>query len=235
MQSGIGVNPQSITDAAIGIMDACGDDPELAHEAASCVSRILQVPQSQIDKMYFDDVNLSGEEASKYTPAQLAERYARYKVKRGRLYAPWSWNDEDQTGKSTEKMGEAKVNEAYLRYEEVFKGVDEKVKAARKAAKTDYVKAAEMMSSLQDEAQKFATYKVFKQADSALDKIAKLYMEAKTPQEASLCLGAMLDFKAKMIAALDNAGTDKSGQAMQELGGVMQDFMQKYAAMQPNR
>ena len=246
VQSGIGVNPQSITDAAIGIMDACGDDPALAHEAAICVSRILQVPQSQIDKMYFDDVNLSGEEASKYTPAQLAERYARYKVKRGRLYAPWSWDDEEQTGKSTdkantlikertEKLGEAKVNEAYLRYEEVYKGVDEKVKAARKAAKTDYVKAAEMMSSLQNEAQKFATYQVFKQADSALDKIAKLYMEAKTPQEASLCLGAMLDFKAKMIAALDNAGTDKSGQAMQELGGVMQDFMQKYAAMQPNR
>lgn len=245
-QSGIGVNPQSITDAVIGIMDACGDDPELAHEAAICVSRILQVPQSQIDKMYFDDVDLSGDEASKYTPAQLAERYARYKVKRGRLYAPWSWNDEEQKGKSadkantlikerTEKMGDGKVNESYLRYEEVYKGVAKQVQAARKAAGTDYVKAAEIMATLQKDPQTFATYQTFKQTDSMLDKIAKLYMGAKTPEEASLCLRTMVDFKAKMVDALDNVGTDKAGQTMQRLGAVMQDFSQKYAAMQPNR
>ena len=71
-------------------MDACGDDPELANEAVICVSRILSVPQSQIDKMYFDEVGLRGDEVSKYTPAQLAERYALYKVKRGRFFAPWS-------------------------------------------------------------------------------------------------------------------------------------------------
>ena len=246
VQSGIGVNPQSITDAVIGIMDACGDDPELAHEAAICVSRILQVPQSQIDKMYFDDVDLSGDEASKYTPAQLAERYARYEVKRGRLYAPLSWNDEEQKGKSmdkantlikerTEKMGDKKVNESYLRYEEVYNGVAKQVQAARKAAETDYVKAAEIMATLQKDPQTFATYQMFKQTDSMYDKIAKLYMGAKTPEEASLCLRTMVDFKAKMVDALDNVGTDKAGQAMQRLGAVMQDFSQRYAAMQPNR
>ena len=48
VQSGIGVNPQSITDAALAIMDACGDDPALAHEATICVARILQVPQSPL-------------------------------------------------------------------------------------------------------------------------------------------------------------------------------------------
>jgi hypothetical protein len=49
VQSGIGVNPQSITDAALAIMDACGDDPKLAHEATIFVMRVLQVPQGQID------------------------------------------------------------------------------------------------------------------------------------------------------------------------------------------
>lgn len=189
---------------------------------------------------------MSGDEASKYTPAQLAERYARYKVKRGRLYAPWSWNDEEQKGKSTdkantlikertEKMGDGKVNESYLRYEEVYKGVDKQVKAANKAAETDYVKAAEIMATLQKDPQTFATYQMFKQTDSMLDKIAKLYMGAKTPEEASLCLRTMVDFKAKMVDALDNVGTDKAGQTMQRLDAVIQDFSQKYAAMQPNR
>ena len=100
---GLGVNPQSITDVALSIMDACGDDPSLAHEATICISRILQVPQSQIDKMYFDEVGLSGDEVSKYTPAQLAERYAQFKVKRGRFFSPWSWGDEERIKKFTDK------------------------------------------------------------------------------------------------------------------------------------
>ena len=91
VQSGVGMNPQSITDAAVAITDACGDDPALSHEAAIFVMRVLQVPQSQIDKMYFDEIGLSGEEASKLTPEQLAQRYAEYKVKRGTPLAPWSW------------------------------------------------------------------------------------------------------------------------------------------------
>ncbi|WP_280120839.1 helicase-related protein [Sangeribacter muris] len=82
VQSGIGMNPQSLTDAAIAITDACGDDPALSHEAAIFVMRVLQVPQSQLDKLYFDEIGLNGEEASKLTPEQLAQRYAEYKVKR---------------------------------------------------------------------------------------------------------------------------------------------------------
>lgn len=44
VQSGIGMNPQSLTDAAIAITDACGDDPALSHEAAIFVMRVLQAP-----------------------------------------------------------------------------------------------------------------------------------------------------------------------------------------------
>ena len=117
VQAGLGVNPQSITDVALSIMDACGDDPALAHEATICISRILQVPQSQIDKMYFDEVGLSGDEVSKYTIAQLAERYAQYKVKRKHFFAPWSWGDEDLLDKKR-KRGKTIVNERVGRLDE---------------------------------------------------------------------------------------------------------------------
>lgn len=247
VQAGLGVNPQSITDVALSIMDACGDDPALAHEATICISRILQVPQSQIDKMYFDEVGLSGDEVSKYTPAQLAERYAQFKVKRGRFFSPWSWGDEERIKKFTDKanktikerteqMGDDKVNEAYLQYEEVYKGVDAKVKEAKKMAKTDYVEAAQLMTEAQSDPNAFATYQMFKQMDGNFDKIVKFYLGAKTPDEAALCRQAVLDYKSAMVKVLDAPNAATRAEAMGNLGNVMQEFTQKYVPMQqPNR
>lgn len=247
VQAGLGVNPQSITDVALSIMDACGDDPALAHEATICISRILQVPQSQIDKMYFDEVGLSGDEVSKYTPAQLAERYAQFKVKRGRFFSPWSWGDEERIKKFTDKanktikerteqMGDDKVNEAYLQYEEVYKGVDAKVKEAKKTAKTDYVEAAQLMADAQSDPNAFATYQMFKQMDGNFNKIVKFYLGAKTPDEAALCRQAVLDYKSAMVKVLDAPDAATRAEAMGNLGNVMQEFTQKYVPMQqPNR
>ena len=247
VQAGLGVNPQSITDVALSIMDACGDDPALAHEATICISRILQVPQSQIDKMYFDELGLSGDEVSKYTPAQLAERYAEFKVKRGRFFSPWSWGDEERIKKFTDKanktikerteqMGDDKVNEAYLQYEEVYKGVDAKVKEAKKTAKTDYVEAAQLMADAQSDPNAFATYQMFKQMDGNFNKIVKFYLGAKTPDEAALCRQAVLDYKSAMVKVLDAPDAATRAEAMGNLGNVMQEFTQKYVPMQqPNR
>lgn len=247
VQAGLGVNPQSITDVALSIMDACGDDPALAHEATICISRILQVPQSQIDKMYFDEVGLSGDEVSKYTPAQLAERYAQFKVKRGRFFSPWSWGDEERIKKFTDKanktinerteqMGDDKVNEAYLQYEEVYKGVDAKVKEAKKMAKTDYVEAAQLMAEAQSDPNAFATYQMFKQMDGNFNKIVKFYLGAKTHDEAALCRQAVLDYKSAMVKVLDAPDAATRAEAMGNLGNVMQEFTQKYVPMQqPNR
>lgn len=235
VQSGIGVNPQSITDGVLAIMDACGDDPALAHEATICISRILQVPQSQIDKMYFDEVGLSGDEVSKYTPAQLAERYAEFKVKRGRFFAPWSWDDEDQIGKFTEKanktinerteqMGDKKVNEAYLQYEEVYKGVDAKVNEAKKKAKTDYVEAAQLMAEARSDSKAFETYQMFKPMDGYFNEIVKLYLGAKTPDEAALCRQAVLDYKSAMVKVLEAPDVSTRAEAIDSLRAVMQGF-----------
>lgn len=245
VQAGLGVNPQSITDVALSIMDACGDDPALAHEATICISRILQVPQSQIDKMYFDELGLSGDEVSKYTPAQLAERYAEFKVKRGRFFSPWSWGDEERIKKFTDKanktikerteqMGDDKVNEAYLQYEEVYKGVDAKVKEAKKMAKTDYVEAAQLMAEAQSDPNAFATYQMFKQMDGNFNKIVKFYLGAKTTDEATLCRQAVLDYKAAMVKVLDAPDAATRAEAMGNLGNVMQEFGDRYGRMQEN-
>ena len=149
VQSGLGVNPQSITDVALSIMDACGDDPALAHEATICISRILQVPQSQIDKMYFDEVGLSGDEVSKYTIAQLAERYAQYKVKRGRFFSPWSWGDEALLDKKrtkaigivkdrVERLGDDKLQDVFDRGDMLLRSLAGKEGAKRLGGTDSY-------------------------------------------------------------------------------------------------
>ncbi|MCH5182064.1 MAG: hypothetical protein J1F06_05465, partial [Prevotellaceae bacterium] len=89
VQSGLGVNPQSLTDAIVAIMDACGDDADTSRECALLIARIINCPQSQIDKIYFDELGTDGKEARKMTPAEIAERYAEYKSLREAPLTGW--------------------------------------------------------------------------------------------------------------------------------------------------
>lgn len=215
MQMSTGVNPQSLTDGALAIMDACGDDPALANEAVICVSRILSVPQSQIDKMYFDEVGLQGDEVSKYTPAQLAERYALYKVKRGRFFAPWSWDDEELIEKQEEKANTAikerigssefsEVNEAYERYEKIAKEIGEQVNALEKARRDGSIKQDEgkkRMDAIKQDGN-FNTYALFTNLDKVLEAMSKRYMAAKSPEEAAMYAEAVERYRLAMLDAL---------------------------------
>ena len=243
VQSGVGMNPQSITDAAVAITDACGDDPALSHEAAIFVMRVLQVPQSQIDKMYFDEIGLSGEEASKFTPEQLAQRYAEYKVKRGTPLAPWSWNDEERLDKyhkvvedrmkeRLDSRGDAAVNEAYADFEARYKAVEEKAKEARALMRTDYAAAAQAHATLQQDPD-FTLYQRFGSLDKQLRRISKMWLTSKTPEEANLVASAVTSYRAGMVKVLQAETVENQQSAMKELTELLNDFYSKYQAMQP--
>lgn len=242
VQMGVGMNPQSITDTAIAITDACGDDPALSHEAAIFVMRVLQVPQSQIDKMYFDEVDLTGEEASKLTPAQLAQRYAEYKVKRGTPLAPWSWGDEERLGKyndlATDRMkerldaqGDAKVIEAYADFEARYKAVSERVKEAKALMKTDYAAAAQAHAMVQQDPD-FGLYQRFGALDKQLGRISKMWLSAKSPQEAALVASTITGYRAGMVKVLQAETAESQQGVMSELTALMNDFYAKYQGMQ---
>lgn len=243
VQSGVGMNPQSITDAAVAITDACGDDPALSHEAAIFVMRVLQVPQSQIDKMYFDEIGLSGEEASKLTPEQLAQRYAEYKVKRGTPLAPWSWGDEERLDKyhkivedkmkeRLDSRGDAAVNEAYADFEARYKAVDEKAKEARALMKTDYAAAAQAHAALQQDPD-FTLYQRFGSLDKQLGRISKMWLTSKTPEEANLVASTVTSYRAGMVKVLQAETVESQQSAMKELTELLNEFYSKYQAMQP--
>lgn len=245
VQMGVGMNPQSLTDTAIAITDACGDDPALSHEAAIFAMRVLQVPQSQIDKMYFDEVDLTGEEASKLTPAQLAQRYAEYKVKRGTPLAPWSWGDEERLGKyndlATDRMkerldaqGDAKVIEAYADFEARYKAVSEKAKEAKELMKTDYAAAAQAHAMLQQDPD-FGLYQRFGALDKQLGRISKMWLTSKSPAEASLVASTITSYRAGMVKVLQAETAESQQSAMSELTTLMNDFYAKYQGMQPKQ
>ena len=245
VQMGVGMNPQSLTDTAIAITDACGDDPALSHEAAIFAMRVLQVPQSQIDKMYFDEVDLTGEEASKLTPAQMAQRYAEYKVKRGTPLAPWSWGDEERLGKyndlATDRMkerldaqGDAKVIEAYADFEARYKAVSEKAKEAKALMKTDYAAAAQAHAMLQQDPD-FGLYQRFGALDKQLGRISKMWLTSKSPQEAALVASTITSYRAGMVKVLQAETAESQQSAMSELTTLMNDFYAKYQGMQPKQ
>ena len=105
VQAGVGVNPQQITDWLAAGLDVADGDPEIAHEFGMFVLRFMSVPQSQLDKLYIDELGLTARDAQQLNATQMAERYARYKMRRGSMYTSWAYSDE----------GKQKAEERYLK------------------------------------------------------------------------------------------------------------------------
>jgi hypothetical protein len=80
VQGTTGVNPETITDMGVAILDACKGDMGAAKEAAFLFMRLNNMPQSQVDKIFMDEVGLSAGEAKQLSAGDLAKRYARYKA-----------------------------------------------------------------------------------------------------------------------------------------------------------
>jgi hypothetical protein len=97
-----GVNLQTVSDWATAILDY-SPDGGTTRETSLLVARLLNSPQSQLDKIYFDELGMTGEEASRLSPKELVERYAAYKVKREHFVTPWVWGDEDLLEKKRKK------------------------------------------------------------------------------------------------------------------------------------
>jgi hypothetical protein len=245
VQSGIGMNPQSITDTAVAIMDACGDDPELSHETALFVMRVLQVPQSQLDNIYFDEVDLSGEEASKYTPKQLAKRYATYKVMRGTPLAPWSWDDEARIEKyeaGAKKLikervaaqSDSSVLEAYGEMKARHDAISKRVSDARAEMKkpNGYIRGAEKFAEVQADPD-FSLYRRFEQMNTNLAKVSGMLFDAETPEEAQLITETIDKYRAGMVKALQATDPGRQSDLQDEVMDIWSDFIDRYWKMHP--
>ena len=82
VQCNLGFKPETFTDGLAAIADYCDGDPQTTKEALLCWMRVIQVPQSQVDKIYFDELGLTARDAQMLNAMSMADRYSRYKMRK---------------------------------------------------------------------------------------------------------------------------------------------------------
>ncbi len=214
-QSAVGVNPQSITDAMVAIMDYCGDDAQTSRECALLMARILNCPQSQLDKIYFDELSASGVEASKMTPSQIAERFARYKRHRSAPLTGWMYSDAaiaDKDGKRKEtvykkvrenfKAAASKSNKEELeQWKAEYKETAAKLSAIKKLREQDEDEADEQMNALENTPE-YDRYLIMNDYNSDMNDITKAWLNSKSPTEREQLTKAMFKVQQEMVNEL---------------------------------
>lgn len=102
VQAGIGINPETFTDTWVAIADACDGDPQTTKEFALCFMRVMQVPQTQTDKLFIDELGMTAKDAQKLNAMEMADRFARYKKFRNAPLLNWAYSP-DESQKVAEK------------------------------------------------------------------------------------------------------------------------------------
>ena len=209
VQSGIGVNPQSLTDAVVAIMDYCGDDANTSRECALLITRIINCPQSQIDKIYFDELNATAAEAQGMTPAEIAERYARYKMHRGAPLTGWAYTDEARDSvmtaqqnrvltKAKEKLNSRMETEETKQLLSDYDAVAKQETALSKIKKTDRAAYREGMKQLR-QSNDMRQHMRLKRYKHDINELTSKYLRCKSAEERDSIVSTMFSTRAKIL------------------------------------
>lgn len=209
VQSGIGVNPQSLTDAVVAIMDYCGDDANTSRECTLLITRIINCPQSQIDKIYFDELNATAAEAQGMTPAEIAERYARYKMHRGAPLTGWAYTDEARDSvmtaqqnrvltKAKEKLNSRMETEETKQLLSDYDAVAKQETALSKIKKTDRAAYREGMKQLR-QSNDMRQHMRLKRYKHDMNELTSKYLRCKSAEERDSIVSTMFSTRAKML------------------------------------
>ena len=211
-QSAVGVNPQSVTDALVAILDYCGDDAQTSKECALLISRIINCPPSQIDKIYFDELGVDGVTASKMTPSQIAKRYARYKRMRQAPLTGWMYSDDERKtveGKysdkankkakeTLDKMTDGSYRGELDKWREEYKQTAARVKEINRLKSEDEDAADDALDKLEDTPE-YMRYEVINDYKRDISGLTKEWLQASTPEERGDAAKAMLQLKQQLV------------------------------------
>ena len=209
VQSGVGVNPQSLTDVVVAIMDYCGDDAETSRECALLIARIFNCPQSQTDKIYFDELGATAAEASKMTPAEIAERYAEYKIHRGAPLTGWAYSEEARDSvktaqqnrvltKAKEKMSNRMETEATKQLLSTFDEVSKQQTELSKLKKTDRAAYREGMKQLRQK-YNMREHGRMKRYKHDMKQLTEKYLRSKNAEERDSLVRVMTTTRDKLL------------------------------------
>ncbi len=217
VQSGVGVNPQSLTDVVVATMDYFGDDAQTSREFGLLMARILNCPQSQIDKLYFDELGASGDDVSRRTPSQIAERYARYKIRRGAPMTGWAYGSEEREkimekyrkrsntlakerlARDTDKA----VTDSLSTWNDEYKATKDRVSEINKVKERDEDRYYELLDEM-EATPEFDRYQIIKDYKRDVDELTKEWLRATTPEQRDSCAKAIINLKRLMVTDLRN-------------------------------
>jgi N12 class adenine-specific DNA methylase len=213
---GTGINPQTITDWAAAIIDY-NSDAQTQHECALLVARLLSCPQSQLEKVYFEELDMDALEASQLTPDQLAERYARYKVRRGAPLTGWAYGNEqrekimDKYRKRSNTLAKERlvretdkaVTDSLATWNEEYNATKERVSAVKKVKERDEDRYYDLLDEL-EATPEFERYQIISDYKRDVDALTKEWLRATTPEQRDSCTQAIINLKRMMVTDLRN-------------------------------
>ena len=212
VQSAIGVNPQTLTDAAVAIYDFCGADEVTPRECALLVMRIFNCPKSQTDKVYFDELGMTAKEAQKLSVEQIAERYADYKMKSDAPLLYMTYDDEAKKKRgefyknnAEEEAKENASNEVSTKeivdlqneYEEMKKKIAS-IKALEDEDRSEFLKQMGALVSTSE----YMRYQIMADYNGEMNKLTKKFLRAKTTEERKAVIKDMQSARERWLEML---------------------------------
>ena len=209
VQSGFGTNPQTLTDAAVAVYDYCGQDEKTAKECALMIMRIMNCPESQMKQIYFDEIDATGEQASKMTPSEIAERYAKYKMRKDAPFTSFMYSDDTKDeilskdrhqvtdaakGKITEKVQTEETKRLFNEYDQMKK----KVNAINELQYTDAEEYGRKMKEL-SETSEFKRYLYVAKFKGLSTKLSNQMLRSKNASERKKLYDILVNQRDKML------------------------------------
>ncbi len=207
-----GVNPQTVTDWTAAIIDAT-DDRDTQREMALFVCRMLSVPQSQVEKIYFDELDMDALEASGRTPDELMQRYARYKMIREAPLTGWLRGEEERKALADKKAGKARTTakERLNRRTDALVSADSmnnvmqeyettkaRVSEVNKVRKQDEERYYELLDTLENSPE-FERYLIVGDYKREVEDLTKQWLRAKTTEERDSIAQSIVALKREML------------------------------------
>ena len=210
IQSGIGINPQTLTDAVVAIYDYCGADEKTPIECALLIMRIMNCPQSQMDKIYFDELDMTGAEAKQLKPSEIAKRYAEYKAMREapiRILIPDDGSAKARNFSNAEKRAKEDVN-AKLQTEETKQLLNEYKETAKKLDEIGKLKDEDedaYIKQMQNikKSDEYKRYKIVGKFKAKSNKFIKIMLNSENPEERKAAFKQLQEFRDSLIKSVN--------------------------------
>lgn len=212
-----GVNPQTATDWAVAAMDYFdAKDPWSSKEIALLGARILNCPQSQTDAVFLEELDATAAEASQMAPAEVADRYARYKMRREAPLTGWMRSDEvrdsifDKKRDKVLDIAKEKVEAVTSKksgsegWKDEYEAMQKRLAKVRKLREDDEDAYYDALDELETTPE-YERYEIFKWYKRDIDDLTKQWLRAASVEERDSCVRAMVTLKAEMVEEMRKA------------------------------